>query len=122
MKKNEATPPIIILSRYTAILPAVVLKDGRIISVVAVTKPRTQWDAIEWNFSKTFFITLDSSKRVTSIAAPKGSITPRSSVDMPSDIFSYMPKKSRSVEELKPGTIKLSPQRSPQTSHPAKPG
>ena len=100
---------------YMRIFPIEVLKDGKSIRVVAITKPMTECEAIEWCLSKSLFITLDKRSRQTSIESPMGTSTENERCDIPSDIFSYIPKKSRRVDDEKPGTMKLSPQITPHT-------
>ena len=117
-KKKDATPPHKIQPTYIRMLYHFVLNDGNIISVVATTNPSTQCDAIAKAFSNTSFISLEKSKSVASIAKPRGISTEKSRVDIPADILSYIPKNKRSVDELKPGTIKLSPQTTPHIANP----
>ena len=63
-------------------------KDGKIIIVVASTKPIIQWETTAKNLAKINFISLESNTTVANIARPSGMSTPKSSWEIPSDIAS----------------------------------
>ena len=88
------------------------------IIVVASTNPITECEAMECIFSKAVFIALESRRRVASMVIPRGIITAKLMLLIPADIGPYIPKNKRSVEELNPGIMKLSPHTTPQMAYP----
>ena len=69
-------------------MPIEVENEGRIMIVVAITNPITQCDATEWYLSNTSFISFERSRRVASIAHPRGMSTEKSRCEIPCDICS----------------------------------
>lgn len=117
----EITAPRIMHVKYNTVEETEeMFNGGKIIIVVAIIIPSIAWERTQGCLWNILFISLES--KITHITAPiaSGIITENFKDDMPSSIGSYNPKKIISVEELRPGTIKLSPQKMPHTRKPKK--
>ena len=117
----EITAPRIMHVKYNTVEETEeMFNGGKIIIVVAIIIPRIACERTQGCLSNMLFINLE--REITQMIEPIaiGIITLKSNDDMPLSIASYKPKNIISVEELRPGTIKLSPQKMPHTRKPMK--